>query len=219
MLLLGFVLDRLKRPVIPEQGKPTTQRPYEVPKFAIREAIVNAIAHRDYYSTAGVQIMVFTDRIEVWNPSELPPQLTLDSLRKPHPSVPRNPLIAEAFYLTTYIEKAGSGTLEMIKQCRDQGLPEPEFEQKMGCFVTIIWRSILTDEYLSRLDLNERQKKSIKHIEKYGKITRAEYEKLYSVSERTANRELNGLVNKKLIEKRGRGPGTHYILASFGETK
>ncbi|UZE92321.1 MAG: DeoR family transcriptional regulator [Methanosarcinales archaeon] len=75
----------------------------------------------------------------------------------------------------------------------------------------------LGDAILSIITNGEGQEKSIKHIEKYGKITRAEYEKLYSVSERTANRELNGLVNKKLIEKRGRGPGTHYVLASFGE--
>jgi len=214
---LGFVLDRLRRPVIPEAGKPTSKRPYEIPEFVIREAIVNAIAHRDYYSTAGVQVMVFTDRIEVWNPGELPPQLTLDSLRKPHPSIPRNPLVAESFYLTNYIEKAGSGTLEMIKQCRNAGLPEPNFEQKMGCFVTTVWRSILTNEYLKSLGLNERQKKSIKYIEKYGRITRAEYEKLNNVSERTANRELNNLINRKLIRREGKGPETHYVLARYGE--
>ena len=58
-----FVLDRMKRPVIPESGKATTMRPYEIPEFVIREAIVNAVAHRDYYSDAGVQIMFFADRI------------------------------------------------------------------------------------------------------------------------------------------------------------
>lgn len=125
--------------------------------------------------------------------------------------------IAESFYLTNYIEKAGSGTLEMIKQCRNAGLPEPNFEQKMGCFVTTVWRSILTNEYLKSLGLNERQKKSIKYIEKYGRITRAEYEKLNNVSERTANRELNNLINRRLIEKEGKGPETHYVLARYGE--
>lgn len=214
---LGFVLDRLKRPVIPEAGKATTKRPYEIPEFVVREAIVNAVAHRDYYSTGGVQIMVFSDRIEIWNPGELPPQLTLESLRKSHPSIPRNSLIAEVFYLTNYIEKAGSGTLEMIKQCRDTGLLEPMFEQKTGCFVTTIWRSLLTDEYLDSLGLNERQKKAAKYIEKYGRITRAKYEKNYGVSERTANRELSDLVHRKIIEKKEKGPETHYVLARFGE--
>ena len=137
-----FVLDRMKRPVILESGKATTMRPYEIPEFVIREAIVNAVAHRDYYSDAGVQIMVFADRIEIWNPGGLPKQLKIDDLRKPHPSLPRNPTIANLLYLTRYIEKAGSGTIEMIKQCRKENLPEPEFEEKMGSFVVIIWRDI-----------------------------------------------------------------------------
>ena len=106
-------------------------------------------------------------------------------------------MIAESFYLTTYIEKAGSGTVEMVKQCREHGLLDIEFEEKMGCFVVTIWRSLLTDEYLDSLDLSEKQKKAVKYIEKNARITRAEYEKLYDVSERTANRELNSLVNKK----------------------
>ena len=106
-------------------------------------------------------------------------------------------MIAESFYLTTYIEKAGSGTVEMVKQCREHGLLDIEFEEKMGCFVVTIWRSLLTDEYLDSLDLSEKQKKAVRYIEKNARITRAEYEKLYDVSERTANRELNSLVNKK----------------------
>ncbi|MGB7533543.1 MAG: RNA-binding domain-containing protein [Halobacteriota archaeon] len=80
---LGFVLDRLRRYVIPEPGKSTTKRPYEIPEFVIREAIVNAVAHRDYYSNAGIQVMVFVDRIEIWNPGELPKQLKYEfKLRK-----------------------------------------------------------------------------------------------------------------------------------------
>jgi predicted HTH transcriptional regulator len=202
---LGFVLDRLKRPIIAEPGKPTTKRPYEIPEFVVRESIVNAIAHRDYYSTAGIQVMVFADRIEVWNPGELPPQLTLDSLRKPHPSVPRNPLIAEQFYLTAYIEKAGSGTLEMIKQCRDHCLPEPEFEQKMGCFVTTIWRDIYSKGYLAGFNLNERQEKAIQYVKEQGSISNREYCNLVGVSRKTATTDLVDLVNKNIFEPVGAG--------------
>lgn len=210
---LSFVLDRLKRPVIPEQGKPTTQRPYEIPEFVIREAIVNAIAHRDYYSNAAVQVMVFADRIEVWNPGELPPPLTLDSLRKPHASVPRNPLIAEVFYLATYIEKAGSGTLEMIKQCRNYSLPEPEFEQKMGCFVTTIWRDIYSKSYLVKFNLNERQEKAIQYVKERGSISNGEYCKLTGISRKTATNDLIDMVNKKIVETVGTGKRVlRYVL-------
>jgi len=194
-----FVLDRMKRPVILESGKATTMRPYEIPEFVIREAIVNAVAHRDYYSDAGVQIMVFADRIEIWNPGGLPKQLKIDDLRKPHPSLPRNPTIANLLYLTRYIEKAGSGTIEMIKQCRKENLPEPEFEEKMGSFVVIIWRDIYSDEYLNRLDLNIRQKKAIKYVKEKGSISNREYCNLLKVSRKTATNDLTDLVEKNII--------------------
>jgi predicted HTH transcriptional regulator len=76
----------------------------------IREAIVNAVAHRDYTSNGSVQVMVFADRVEVWNPGSLPPSLSLAQLRQPHGSIPANPLLAEPLYLTQYIERLGTGT-------------------------------------------------------------------------------------------------------------
>lgn len=210
---LNFVLERIRRSLIPEYGKPTSKRPYEIPEFVIREAIVNAVAHRDYFSTASVQVMVFTDRIEVWNPGELPSQLTLEALRKVHPSIPRNPLIAELFYLAKYIEKVGSGTNEMIKQCKKEGLPEPEFQQKMGSFVAIVWRNIYTDEYLDMLDLNDRQKRVVKYVKEQGSISNSEYCGLFSVSRKTATNDLVDLVNKNIFDIVGTGKrDLRYVL-------
>ena len=67
------------------------------------------------------EVIVFADRIEVWNPGELPPELTPDLLRKPHGPIPRNPLIAEPLFRVKYIEKAGTGTTDMIADCRETG--------------------------------------------------------------------------------------------------
>ena len=209
---IDFVLGGLKTPVIPEAGKATTQTPHEIPSFAVREAIVNGVVHRDYASTAGVQVMVFSDRIEIWNPGGLPPQLKLDSLKKSHPSIPHNPLLAEAFQLTTYIEKAGSGTVEMVKQCRERGLPEPVFEEKMGCFVVTIWRDIYTPSYLERFDLNERQMKGVMYAKEKGRITNKEYRKLTGLSDEGARIDLNGLVGKNVLRIRGGGRSVHYVL-------
>jgi hypothetical protein len=105
----------------------STQVPvaYEIPPEVVREAIVNAVAHRDYTSTGSVQVMLFRDRLEVWNPGTLPPVLTLEKLRHPHASFPGNPLVAEPLYLTKYIERMGTGTGDMIDRCRAAGLPEP----------------------------------------------------------------------------------------------
>ena len=71
-----------------------TRVAYEIAKQVVTEAIVNAVAHRDYTSDASVQVMLFADRLEVWNPGTLPPPLTLRKLRIPHQSVPGNPLLA-----------------------------------------------------------------------------------------------------------------------------
>lgn len=68
-----------------------------------------------------MQVMLFADRLEVWNPGELSPPLTIESLREPHASIPRNPLIAAPLFLARYIEKAGTGTLDMIKLCKAAG--------------------------------------------------------------------------------------------------
>lgn len=210
---LGFVLDRLKRPVIPEPGKAATQRPFEIPEFVIREAIVNAVAHRDYISSAGVQVNVFIDRIEIWNPGKLPPQLTVDLLKQPHPSFPQNPLICEPFYLAGYIERAGSGTIEMIKQCKKNNLPEPEFMQKMGHFITVLWKDIFTEKYLSELGLNDRQIKAVKYVKEKGRITNKDYQELNRISKPMSSIDLREVVDKNVFEKLGRtGRGTEYIL-------
>ena len=114
---------------------------YEIPREVVAEAIVNAVAHRDYTSNGSVQVMLFADRLEVWNPGRLPQSLTLAMLREPHGSVPANPLLVEPLYLVKYIERMGTGTSDMIRLCRAAGLREPGFAQRDG-FVTTVWREV-----------------------------------------------------------------------------
>jgi len=137
---LDFVMSKLDRAVGTRAKSNQAPETYELPPDAVSEAIVNAIAHRDYASNASVQIMLFADRLEIWNPGELFPPLTTAALRKPHPSIPRNPLIAEPLFLTRYIERAGTGTLDMIELCRAAGLPPPEFRQELGQVIQILRR-------------------------------------------------------------------------------
>jgi ATP-dependent DNA helicase RecG len=87
-----------------------------------------------------VQVMLFSNRLEVWNPGWLPPPLTPKALRAPHASIPHNPLIAEPLFLTRYIEKAGTGILDMIKLCKAAGVPTPQFRQDGGQFVQTLRR-------------------------------------------------------------------------------
>ena len=95
------------------------------------------MAHRDYTHNGSVQVMLFADRLEVRNPGRLPPSLTLEKLRIAHTSVPGNPLLARSMYLAAYIEEMGTGTLDMIRQCIEADLPEPEFAVKDGFVATV----------------------------------------------------------------------------------
>jgi predicted HTH transcriptional regulator len=211
---ISFVLDTIHFPVIQQEGTAEVKRPYEIPPFVIQEAIINAAAHRDYNCTGAVQVMVFVDRIEVWNPGKLPSRLTIESLKKPHTSYPNNPLLAEVLYLADYIQKAGSGTLEMIKQCRERGLPEPEFLETRGEFRTVIARDLLTENVLTKLGLNERQMKAVIYVKEKGRITNREYRLINSISDEGARIDLKVLVKKSVLKSKGRGRSVSYVLKS-----
>lgn len=118
---------------------------YEIPRAAVAEAIVNAVAHRDYARGASVQVMLFADRLEIWNPGAYPSELPPEALRKAHPSIPFNPLIAEALFRARYVEKVGTGTLDMIALARRAGLRMPDFRQEAGQVVQVLWRPAMQD--------------------------------------------------------------------------
>lgn len=84
--------------------------------------------------------MLFADRLEIWNPGQLPAALTIENLSRPHASIPHNPLLAEPLFLARYIEKAGTGTLDMIALCKEAGLRAAEFRQDDGMFIQTLWR-------------------------------------------------------------------------------
>lgn len=210
---VDFVMERVRRTVEPSDVSAASRVKYEVPFRVVREAIVNAVAHRNYASKSGVQVMVFSDRIEAWNPGGLPEDLTADMLRGPHPSVPRNRLICEPLYLAHYIERAGTGTLDMIRLCAEAGLPEPEFRAEEERFVTVIWRDWLTDEIMFRLELNARQRLAVQYVKSNKRIGNSEYQEIVGVAKRTAHRDLSDLVEKGIFVKIGtRGKGTFYEL-------
>ena len=210
---LDFVLSKIARAVGTREQGPQAPVNYELPKRAVAEAIVNAVAHRDYTSNASVQIMLFADRLEVWNPGELPPALTPEMLRRPHASIPRNPLLAEPLFLAHYAEKAGTGTIDMIALCREAGLPEPEFRQDGGQFVMTLGRDWLTEDVINSLSINERQQKGLQHLKASRQISSAEYQQLTGTSRQTATRDLYDLVKKKVLVSHGRGRGAHYVAA------
>lgn len=212
---VAFVLDAIRLPVIQQEHTAQVSRPYEIPIFAIQEAIVNAVAHRDYDAASGIQVMLFLDRVEVWNSGSLPSRLKLEDLKKPHTSFPNNPLIAGTFYFANYIQRVGSGTMEMVKQCKAHGLPEPEFVSIRDVeFRTILPRDVYTRDVLDKLNLNDRQMKAVQYVKEHGNITNKEYRQKLGLPNRTALRDLSELCVKGILERVGvTGRGTKYVLS------
>jgi len=216
-MAVDFVMSKLNRSVGTRAESIQAPVRYEIPPDVIREAIVNAVAHRDYTSGGAVQVSVFADRVEVWNPGMLPESLTTESLRHPHGSIARNHRLCEPLFLARYIEKYGTGTLMMIRESLAHALPEPAFAQRGGEFITAIWRDWLTPQVLAGYNLNERQKQALLYIKAQGKISNKEYQQVTKAIKKTATRDLIDLREKEIIEQIGtKGPGVHYVLARKG---
>ena len=172
---------------------------YEIPKEVVTEAIVNAVAHRDYTSNASVQVMLFSDRLEVWNPGRLPPPLTLDQLRDAHPSIPNNRLLARSLYLNRYIEEMGTGTLDMIHRCSDAGLPEPEFTDTGGFKITI-WRTTYSEQPESQPESQPKGLKfSVLNLLTRGPMQKSELSR--NLGQRVVSGPLNAVVRRLLNEQ------------------
>lgn len=136
----SFIYDHIPMKAWVESGKLQRQEKWLYPPDAIRESLANALAHRDYASPSKVQVRIFDDRMEIWNPGLLPPPLTVEKLKGKHDSIPRNPLIAKAFFWIKFAEEVGSGTSKIVQWCKEWGLPEPTYEEAGGSFVTVFHR-------------------------------------------------------------------------------
>lgn len=149
-----FVMTHVSNWVGTRETGDTAEVPtkFELPHDAVKEAIVNAIVHRDYTSLASVQVMLFKDRLEVWSPGGLPHGMTIKKLSTTHKSMPVNPFLARAMYLKGYIEKAGTGTEDMIAKCADWGIPAPEWIEDDDDFRVILRRPVNWNEGASGRD-------------------------------------------------------------------
>jgi len=187
---------------------------WDYPIPALREAVLNALIHRDYFNIANfTTIKIYDDHIWFSNPGGLPEGITVEQLKKPHQSCLRNPLVAKVFYLAGYIEQYGSGTVRMVEWMKEAGLPEPEYKEEMGGFSVYFYKDIYTEENLRKMGLNKRQIRAMMYVKEKGKITNKEYQDITGVSKPMATIDLKNLVEKKVFEKLGTtGRGTEYTL-------
>lgn len=114
---------------------------FPVPEEALREAVLNALVHKDYGAGTPIQIRVYRDQLRIWDPGELPSTWTVDKLRRPHDSRPPNPDIANTFFRAGLIEAWGRGYEKIHDACREAGTPVPTIEFDGGVRLTWRWKA------------------------------------------------------------------------------
>ncbi len=180
------------------------------PEPAFREALLNAIAHKDYNSTTAIQIRVYENKLIIWNEGQLPEDWTIENLIVTHPSKPFNPLIANALFRSGYIEAWGRGTIKMINECIELHLPAPKYNNDFSGLAVEFYK--YTHYSLKSLGLSDSYIAIVLFVQEKGRITNTEVQDICKISKRTASRYLFDL-EKIYLEKKGdTGKGTYYTL-------
>jgi ATP-dependent DNA helicase RecG len=184
-----------------------------VPFPAVREALLNAVAHRDYAAQdGGIIISVYSDRVEIWNSGSLPEGMSPSDLKTMSVSRPHNPDMAHVLLIRGYMERVGSGIQRILAAFRLQGLPEPEWKAMGGGIVVVLrWRK-------PQVEINERQRRLLKVLGSGEMVNITKYMKEYAkdVKERQARSDLRELVDLGYLQVRGRGRSTEYVRTELG---
>ena len=185
----------------------------EYPLFAWQEAIVNAVAHRDYSVTGkAIQVRMFDDRIEVESPGRLPGHVRLDNLAQERFS--RNPQIVRVLIEFGYMKEIGEGIDRMIAEMHKAGLPEPTFSEPNYSF-TVTLQNISTKEITPVAPLEAMEDALRRHFQEHPHITNEEYRQLMQVDRQTAWRQLTRMVESGKLVKEGKGRHTRYRLPAL----
>ena len=165
---------------------------FPVPPAALREAVLNAIVHKDYSSGIPIQISVYDDQLIIWNEGELPEDWTVAKLKVKHPSRPYNPDIAHAFFRAGLIESWGRGTIKILNEAKAAKIPAPVFRyDDSGFYVVFNFEKISIEQKVLEL------------IKQNSKITRAEISEALGVSDSSIKRALKYMTDSHIIERTG----------------
>ncbi|MEM6281861.1 MAG: ATP-binding protein [Chloroflexota bacterium] len=185
----------------------------EYPQFAVREAIVNAVCHRDYrLKGRRIEIRMYSDRLEVISPGGLPGFITVENIKDEHFS--RNPRIVNGLFQWGYIEELGLGIDRMMEVMEKAGHKPPSFDARPYSFAVTLFNQREQQEIPRWVkSTNHRQAKALEYIRSNGSITNREYRSLcQGVSAETLRLDLVDMVEKGILVKLGSKKGTYYIL-------
>lgn len=193
-----------------------------LPLLAVREAIINAIVHRDYSKRSGdIAILIFNNFLEIHNVGHLYGGLTVEQLSQRHPSRRRNERIAQVFFARKLIDRWGGGTRRILKLCADVGLPKPEFaEESDGFAIRFFFKEpigpvAIKKEAFPAYNLNERQNEILQVLATTDSLPlRGILERLTDPpAARTVGDDLADLKLKGLVDSEGMGRGAKWYLA------
>lgn len=205
---LGLLKTKYSQAIISYQDG-SREETFAFPEEAVREALYNAIAHKDYSSGIPVQISVYPNKMIFWNEGQLPENWTVEKLTQKHPSKPHNPDIANTFFRAGYIESWGRGTIKMINACKEHKIAPPTFSNIPPDFQVELIK--YTNKGLKEAGLKEEFRKIILHIQENGRISNSEVQTICNVSKATATRYLGELEAEWLDKIGSTGVGTVYV--------
>jgi len=201
---IDFLLTKYLKATISYNGLHRVET-YPIPEPALREALLNALVHKDYSSGVPVQISVYENKIIIWNTGQLPDNWTVARLKTKHPSLPFNPAIANVFFRAGMIESWGRGTIKIIEECKKVNLPAPDFEANTTeLTVTFKIKSTAKKQDTIAVQLTGSTADKVLHlIEQNAIITITEMANHIAVSERTIKRILKALQQKNIVKRDG----------------
>ena len=215
------IVDDLPRSFVLEPGSPVRQDRTLIPESVIREALVNALTHRDYRIASAIQVIRYADRIEIRNPGRS--LVSSEQFGQPG-SFPRNPHLADVFREMRLAENKGTGIEAMRRAMKHADLAPPLFDSsgRADLFVTILWfHSLLDDAERAWLDgiapdLTVPQRQALVIAYRAGVVTNATLRGITGLDPIQARRELHGLRSRGLLQVQGERRGTYYVLSVDG---
>jgi ATP-dependent DNA helicase RecG len=182
----------------------------EYPYEALREAVINALIHRDYTNTSNLQIKIYDDKLVMYNGATLSTEVPIEKFDKPHQSKPFNPTMATVFYKCGFIENWGRGTLNIINQCLEYGLPNPTFEYEWTAVKTTFYKTI--QETIQRTTQENTKDKILKLLKENPKYTKQDLMGLLNKGDSTIKEHLANLKKEGKLKREGSTKSGKWIV-------
>jgi ATP-dependent DNA helicase RecG len=190
---------------------------YPIPRQAFREAVLNAIVHRDYSTGNPIHIHIYPDKVLIYNDGRLPEHWTVDNLFAPHTSKPHNPLIAGAFFRSGQIEAWGRGIEKITEACKEWNKPEPFYkvstnEVMIGFYADVAIVDNIVENIVEKALLTNAQSRIVKMISDNPRITTKALAEEIGIAQRNVQVHIKTLREMGLVERVGAAKGGHWVV-------